>query len=312
MDSLQKSVIQGLVLLLHVQRAGGEISVEELARKCGLSKAEVRRRVEILRWVRVDDGEYEFLDIFIEDDQVSLGPARGLDRCTTALTLEEYLALVFAVREAEKARLGIAWKDCQPMLRRLAGCLRPAEEVPIEVHADALPEDWMEVRDVAIPGSRILEIQYWTASRDASTRREVVPLRLQNDRGTWYLRAWCLRANAERSFRLDRVISHRDTGRVHAGPMKTVPGIPVPPEREARVRFDAEVASWARERIPDAVTLPDGSLEAVLPYQSEVLFAAWILSMSGHARVVDPPELRREIRDRLRSAFRRNGRRRRD
>ncbi|MBP7125657.1 WYL domain-containing protein [Myxococcota bacterium] len=309
MDASQASFIQIQLLTLHLRQAGGPMTVRELARRARMSEDQVRRMLEDLALVRGDPSVYEYVEILLDGDMVELGPnTQDVELGALVLSPGEFLALVHAVREAEQAGLGITMKACMPLLRRLAGSVRPREDLPVEFHLDALADEWIAVRDVAIPGRHVLELDYWTASRDrVSRRREVVPLRLRNDGGSWYLEAWCFARQENRTFRLDRVIGMRDTGRVHADPIPERVAAPRGGKRVARVRIDPEVAPWALERIPGAHSLPDGSVEAVIPFSSEVLFASWILSLSGHARVLDPPGLRRQIRQRLRKAFLRDG-----
>lgn len=312
MEESHKAIIQTQLLMWHLRMAGGSMSLRELSRRSHLPVSRVIRLLEDLKLVRGDPTIYDGVDIDMpedpkDDDVVDLsGLTQNLELGTLVLSPEEFLALVHAIQEVEKVGMGLSLKGCLPLLERLARSPRSQVDLPMAVHTNPLPEDWIPVRDIAIPGRHVLEMEYWTASRDQVSRREVVPLTLQNENETWYLRAWCLTRKERRAFRLDRVIRHRDTQRVHPDSIPPDDTPPTGKTRHARVRFDPEVASWARERIPGATTLPDGSLEAEIPFSSEVLFASWILSLSGHAQVLDPPDLRRQIRHRIEEAFRRD------
>ncbi len=56
---------------------------------------------------------------------------------------------------------------------------------------------------------RRLALQYHSRSRDELTERTVSPQRLTHYRDNWYLDAWCHRAEALRSFSVDRIRAAR-------------------------------------------------------------------------------------------------------
>ena len=59
----------------------------------------------------------------------------------------------------------------------------------------------------AIREDRVLEIDYWTESRGAITKRLIESHLLVNAQDAWYVVAYCRRAEAQRTFRLDRIRS---------------------------------------------------------------------------------------------------------
>ncbi len=67
------------------------------------------------------------------------------------------------------------------------------------------PPGWDDLREAMREGTRLV-IEYDTGSR---TTRAVTPLVLTRARGKLYLTAFCHLRNAERLFRLDRIVSHR-------------------------------------------------------------------------------------------------------
>jgi len=69
-------------------------------------------------------------------------------------------------------------------------------------------------------GAGGLHLSYYVPGRDEATERDVDPMRLLVVEGRTYLEGWCLRAEAVRLFRLDRVLALAvlDEGRVGAGP----------------------------------------------------------------------------------------------
>ena len=63
-----------------------------------------------------------------------------------------------------------------------------------------------QVRD-ALGRGRRLHLSYYVPGRDEATERDVDPMRLLVVEGRTYLEGWCLRAEAVRLFRLDRVLA---------------------------------------------------------------------------------------------------------
>ena len=89
--------------------------------------------------------------------------------------------------------------------RRPAG--RPAAGLPRSRVGVDVPQEQATTAAIraALEDGRALHIRYYTAGRDAVTRRTVDPMRMLLVEGRGYLEAWCRRAGAVRLFRLDRV-----------------------------------------------------------------------------------------------------------
>jgi hypothetical protein len=73
----------------------------------------------------------------------------------------------------------------------------PEEGLPL---AESLP-----VIEAAIATGQLLQLSYYTAGRDETTRRLVEPYRLEQRSDVLYLVGFCRRAPAERVFRVDRI-----------------------------------------------------------------------------------------------------------
>jgi proteasome accessory factor C len=76
---------------------------------------------------------------------------------------------------------------------------------PVAVNVRA-SDDLRVTVALAVRGQQRLLIDYVT-TRGERDKREVDPLRLESIDDVWYLRAWCLNRDAERTFRLDRMAS---------------------------------------------------------------------------------------------------------
>lgn len=84
---------------------------------------------------------------------------------------------------------------------------RPITDTP----APALADVMATVRR-AVEQRRRIRIRYVVPSRDELTERVVDPVQVFSSNTHWYVRAWCVRAEGMRNFRLDRISSVEDAG----------------------------------------------------------------------------------------------------
>lgn len=173
-------------------------------------------------------------------------------------------------------------------------------------------EDNFRLLSRAILERRRVEMLYYTASRDAYTRRQVDPYHLRHMEGAWYLFAYCHLRREVRIFALDRMDQLslleetfsppaefnvqqllRDAWRLELG------GQP----RPVVVRFDREAARYVRGKQwhPSQTMrdLPDGSLlfQIIVGGLGEV--TRWLLQFGSHAEVIEPLELRQAVADEI-------------
>jgi predicted DNA-binding transcriptional regulator YafY len=167
----------------------------------------------------------------------------------------------------------------------------------------------------AVQDGRQLELVYWTASRDEVGRRVVDPYHLTSVLGDWYLVAYCHLREDVRMFSPARIRSLRETGERFERPaefsihtyldhsFRAMRG-DGPPQR-VRLRFTAEVARYVREKTwhptQKVQERKDGSL--VLTFEVNHLHEVkrWVLSYGAACQVLEPDELREEVRAELES-----------
>ena len=73
------------------------------------------------------------------------------------------------------------------------------------------------------------------------------------------------------------------------------------PEVEAKIRFDSEVAWWAARTL--GLEEPEAELVATVPVANRDALVGWVLSFGDAAEVLEPPEIREEIRTRIEAAL---------
>lgn len=134
--------------------------------------------------------------------------------------------------------------------------------------------------------------------------REVEPGRLDFQRGRWYLTGYDRSREDERNFRLDRVdgditfVGEPGSARRRtSAPGTRVESWEMGDEQpvDIIVRIDAQRASWARRRLPDAVVeneLDDGSIDMRIAVRNEEAIRSFVLDFLEYAEVLEPPDVR--------------------
>jgi len=165
--------------------------------------------------------------------------------------------------------------------------------IPRPAHLDAIFD--------AVTTRRVLGFTY------AGVVREVEPHRLDFHKGRWYLTGWDRARAADRRFRLDRIEGAVDRGAPDAFERREhIAGARIEPwelgEGEpivTRLLVDAAHAPFARNQLPDHTPweqLPDGSAIATVGVNNVAGFRSFVLQFLDHAEILDPPELRADLR----------------
>jgi proteasome accessory factor C len=129
--------------------------------------------------------------------------------------------------------------------------------------------------------------------------RSVEPLQLFADRGAWYLSAWCRKAGAYRTFRVDRVRGVERAGELFDATARgdaalalrafSAEGLPV-----ARLLFSAgeefSEREWPGARLADESG--DGSLQVDVPFAGTDWIARRVVARLGAVEVLEPASVR--------------------
>ncbi|MCW1958219.1 MAG: YafY family transcriptional regulator [Mycobacterium sp.] len=248
-------------------------------------------------------GPGDLIDFADSADYIEVTFDAGMDR-PLRLTSTEATALLMAlnaladipgVLDQAAARSAIA------KIEAAAGGQSGAE--PALEHSAAESAAAAAARQAA-HDQRALQIEYFSASRDAQSTRVVDPIRVVLVGDQSYLEAWCREAEAVRLFRFDRIVDATVLDERAAPPRPAVEA----PTNTALFDADPSLASatlrispraaWMLEYFPIRVTtdLPDGWCEAQMTYAAEEWVARQILGFGADAQVLAPDSLARKVR----------------
>ncbi len=175
-----------------------------------------------------------------------------------------------------------------------------------------VPSQWFERVTEALIKRRRLAMTYLTRSRGESGQRVVSPQRLVHYRATWYLDAWCHKAQGLRRFALDAI----EEAQLSEEKAKDVSLKTVQAEMDAGygiyagakpqwavLVFAQQAAQWiSREQWhpqQEGRWLDDGRYELRLPYVQETEVVMDVLRHGPEVTVIAPAALVKRVRESL-------------
>ena len=284
------------------------ISITEAARHFGVTPGELERDL----WLVVccglpGHGPDQLIDIQFWDDDgiINVIDPQTLER-PLRLSVAEATALLVGLRMLAQVPGGHdrgAIASATAKLEQAAGSALDAGAAVMVV--DSTPEAVRSGVDDALARGRALRLVYAGATRDAITDRVVDPRAVVHQDGYDYLDAWCRSAGAQRTFRLDRVMSAEvlaESAEVPADlpPTSTAPtsGLPV------RLAF-TDATAWVIDAIglEEVERQPGGGGQGTLRVADRAWVIRLVLGQGGELSILAPDDLRREAREAARAAL---------
>jgi proteasome accessory factor C len=188
-------------------------------------------------------------------------------------------------------------------IRSLAGSIPGEGGVVVDDVMPASPA-LLEVLNHALREHTVVEIEYFTPTRGRLARRRVEPYLLFRSRDGWYLEAYCLNAQAQRTFRLEYIRSA--TATTHSFAPR--PEVDLEARRSgspfasggsvdwAVVRFAPRRRPYLDDRAIAFQTLSDGTVRGRMPYLDRRWLTKEIVRFLGEAVLEQPVPIREEIR----------------
>ena len=300
--------LQRLLALVPYVVSRQSVGLAETAAAFGVSQRELVDDLNMLWCVELRAPDpYCPIDLSYEGGEIVVSQAESITR-PLRLAVDEAAALLVALRMLAE----VPGRADRSALNRLIAKLEAAageaasvsSQVAIQVdgHNDGGYAD--QVRD-ALDRGRRLHLKYYVPGRDEATERDVDPMRILVADGRPYLEGWCLRAEAMRLFRLDRVLSLEVLGTPSSPPPDAQPvdvdtGLFHPSSDDIAVELELSAEGrWVAEYYPcESVTaLPDGRLRVVLRTPDTGWVRRLALRLGEDGRVLAPSSLVDEVRE---------------
>lgn len=283
-----------LLALLPWLVAHPGVTVDEVARHFDVTAKEVLADISLLTMTGPGRFGGELVDIDITGDRIHVTDPQSLKR-PLRLTADEATALLVGVRMLAQvpgvADRGALASAADKLSDAVAG--NPAVHVAV---AAAAPDVAADVTR-ALSEGRAIRLEYLNANRDEQTDRVVDPLRMLVLEGRTYLEAWCRRAEAVRTFRLDRIAAAEVLAEPAAPPVGVLAAdveagrlVPEPTEATEEVTFLlGERGRWVSDQVPleSATETAEGLLVRLLATDQQ-----WVvrlaLALGGDGQLLGP------------------------
>lgn len=267
-----------------------------LAAHSGVTKAEAARHFELsVTQLEADlqlitftgPGLYggELVDIAFDDETISVYDVQGLDR-PLELSVDESAALLVGLAALQQ----LPDMDAG-LIARVMDKLAPYAAAGADLDIRVQPSPHAATIAEAIRTGHDLDLVYVHPLRDEAEPRRVTPLAVLTRDGIDYLNAWCHRAEAMRTFRLDRMdqCSLGDRTDPAATIAVEAPTTSLPAHAVVQVEAAAE---HLLEGVQCTVLERDEDLLVRIDYADEQWLIAWVIASGGRARVVEPTSAR--------------------
>ena len=249
------------------------ISIAELARKFGVSIAEIEKDLWLLYMCGLPgQTPLELMEFEFEDGFVTVRNAEELKAPRTMNQIE--LATLIIGLEILHERGSEPAKNLRD---RLSSLLRTSIRFEPSVTDRYLPEI-----NKAIAQNLVLQITY------VGKEREVIPFETYNENGEIYLRAFCKSANANRTFRISKIGELALLSKHELAP-NSVPSESNVQTTRIKVHRDARLV---KETL--------GSVETVSFYSKDWLFSQ-VLALGGAVELLDS-QLKTELLNRVQAS----------
>jgi proteasome accessory factor C len=290
------------------------VGLADTAAAFGITEAELVDDLNMLWCIELRSPDpYCPIDLSYEGGEIVVSEAESMDR-PLRLAVDEASALLVALRMLEEVP---SLEDRSALSRTIAkleaaaGVAASASaQVAVQVDDRGTRDAAARIRDALNRGRR-LHLSHYVPGRDEATERDVDPMRLLVVEGRTYLEGWCLRAEAVRLFRLDRVLALQVLEQPASVPAQAQPrdvdqGLFRPSPGDAAVELELSAAGrWVAEYYPceRVEELGDGRLRVGLRTPDTGLVRRLALRLGEDGRVISPPELAAAVREEAAAAL---------
>jgi proteasome accessory factor C len=300
--------LQRLLALVPYVVSRNVVGLAETAAAFGVSERQLVDDLNMLWCVELRSPDpYCPIDLSYEGGEIVVSQAESIDR-PLRLGVDEASALLVALRMlAEVPALDedrSALSRTIAKLEAAAGAAGAASaQVAVQVDDHAAGSILDRLKD-AVGRGRRLHLSYYVPGRDEATERDVDPMRLLVVDGRTYLEGWCLRAEAVRLFRLDRVLSLTVLDQPAAVPRDAEPrdvdqGLFRPSPEDVEVVLElSPTGRWVAEYYPcrEVTELDGGRLRVSLLTPDTRWVRRLALRLGEDGKVIAPTPVAAQIR----------------
>jgi proteasome accessory factor C len=305
-----------LFLVPYVARREDGVAVDDLAAEIGVHRDRLLEDLDMLSMVGPPDGDPgEYLLVSVEDGRVFVDLAQNLTR-PLRLTPAEGCSLLLGIQTLRESgiapfddALGSAERKLLAALGRDAGEAEKMATGTVVAEPDRAVASHLRDLITAARQRRRVEIDYASASRHQAERRTLDPYGIVHHAGSWYVVGHCQKRGDTRTFRIDRIAQLALSSEPFELPedfdleayRRERLYVPSADAVAVRVYLDPLAAARVGADWPVGEVVPydDGSAEIVIDCEGYEWVTGWVLGFGSHARIVDPPEARRAMRERV-------------
>ncbi|MTB87071.1 WYL domain-containing protein [Aeromicrobium senzhongii] len=311
MNPSLKQVVRMLAMVPYLQSNQG-IPLADLAREFNIKPAQAQRELEIMMLTGWGEFHGELIDFDVtalqDEGVVYIRDAEFMSR-PLRVSRSEAAALMVALRTLRQSAAGDQAALIDSALAKLAEAAGTDVATSVDVLLPEVDPDVQTAVAEALAGQRQLQMVYANETRDEQTERTVDPHRAFTQDGHRYLSAWCHKVEADRLFRVDRIVA----ATVLDAPVTTEAGhrtrledlFPQGPDTPSIVVEIEPSAVWVLEqyRMDVLQERPDGSVRARLFGSDPSWLLRVVMRAGGGVHVVEPAGFAAEVRDAARSAL---------
>ena len=271
------------------------VSTDELAAEFGISVEELLNDLNSL-WM-CGDNRFDLIDLEFESGFVSIRNAETLNRIRS-LSQQEIIAVLIGLDLIEKdlpTNRADLTSDIDSLRKRLGdGLSRVIDASPsLDGKVSAVIKD-------ALHRGAAIEISYYSPTEDAISLRTINPIQVTSENGREFLIAFCNSAQAQRTFRVDRIqkaslvasespnFSQKDF--LNSDHVQTVAQVTI-----------LKNLRQSRESLGNSIT-GEGAQVSVSTYGSQWI-SRTVISSAGAISLTLPAEFRSEIASRARKTL---------
>lgn len=281
--------LRRLLVMLPWLMERGSVSTEEMADHFGLSVKELVTDLTLVSLCGISQDPRDLIDVWVDEDQVHFGLPKYFER-PLRLTVPEAFSLVAAALAAEQMIGADVNGPLASAIRKVARAVGsdPITDLAVELETPEI----LEQISRACAEHRVVEFDYWSVESGSSARRRIAPVEVFGDGGHWYLRAFDLDVQREKTFRLDRLDALTVTDLRHDVELSergewfsTADEV-----RRVTLLVDPSVL-WMVEKYPTVgIAARDEMVEVTLLVNGQRWLGRLLLRLGNHARVVEPQE----------------------